>query len=485
MIDVDDLRVGMYIHLDLGWMSHPFPLSSFKIASAQQLATLRSLGLTRVRWSPQQSDPAADHHEVRGPAPAGHDDVPAATPAPVCAIAGGRARADTAVEPGASRTAAPVAHADPARSAPGSAATDPAPAAPDRDTGRTSLIGALDGPGPSTASRSASGRRRALAAQRVALRVAERQFSEASKACRQVNELALVRPQEARAQAEALAGAIADKMAGEQELCIRLLTEAAGDKISMHAINVALISLLMGRAFGFTQAEMIDLGSGALLHDMGKLEMPLRARHPDDTFTPLEQREYEQHVAHGLALARRMGLSPGATLIVAQHHEHADGSGFPLRLNTDRMTPASRIVGLVNRYDNLCNPYFLAKGLTPHEALSQLFAQGKSKYDTSILGGFIRMMGVYPPGSAVQLTDDRYALVVTVNSTRPLKPCVLVHDPAVPREDALIVDLEHAPDLGIRRSLRPTQLPPPALDYLAPRQRVAYYFEPAGVAEPA
>jgi hypothetical protein len=184
-------------------------------------------------------------------------------------------------------------------------------------------------------------------------------------------------------------------------------------------------------------------------------------------------------------MARRMGLSPGATLIVAQHHEHADGSGFPLRLNTDRMTPGSRIVGLVDRYDNLCNPYFLAKGLTPHEALSQLFAQGKSQYDTSILGGFIRMMGVYPPGSAVQLTDDRYALVVTVNSTRPLKPCVLVFDPSVPREEALTLDLEHADGLGIRRSLRPTQLPPPVLEYLAPRQRVAYFFEPAGAAEPA
>jgi HD-GYP domain-containing protein (c-di-GMP phosphodiesterase class II) len=230
---------------------------------------------------------------------------------------------------------------------------------------------------------------------------------------------------------------------------------------------------------------MVDLGTGALLHDMGKLEMPLRVRHPDDTFTPVERREYEEHVGHGLALARRMGLSPGATLIVAQHHEHADGTGFPLRLNTDRMTPASRIVGLVNCYDNLCNPYFLARGLTPHEALSQLFAQGKSKYDTSILGGFIRMMGVYPPGSAVQLTDDRHALVVSVNSTRPLKPCVIVHDPAVPRDEALIVDLEQVTDLGIRRSLRPTQLPPAALEYLAPRQRVAYFFEPAGAAEAA
>jgi len=459
LIDVDALRPGMYIHLDLGWMSHPFPLSSFKIASPQQVSTIRSLGLKQVRWSPQESDVA---------------DEPAAIDArPSCAAALDDARPSARC---ATPSAADAADGD-----------DRAAAAerPARDDARVSLNGALDGPSSSSATRSATVRRRALAAQREALRVAERQFTEASKACRQLTDLVLVRPQEARTQAEALTRAIADKMAGEQELCIRLLTEAVGDKASLHAVNVTLISLLMGRAFGFTETEMIDLGTGALLHDMGKLEMPLRVRHADDSFTPVEQREYEEHVGHGLALARRMGLSPGATLIVAQHHEHADGSGFPLRLNTDRMTPAARIVGLVNRYDNLCNPYFLARGLTPHEALSQLFAQGKSKYDTSILGGFIRMMGVYPPGSAVQLTDDRHALVVSVNSTRPLKPCVLVHDPAVPRDEALVLDLEQASDLGIRRSLRPTQLPPAALEYLAPRQRVAYFFEPAGAAEPA
>jgi HD-GYP domain-containing protein (c-di-GMP phosphodiesterase class II) len=216
-----------------------------------------------------------------------------------------------------------------------------------------------------------------------------------------------------------------------------------------------------------------------MLHDIGKSEMPLRVRHRDETFTPVEQRDYEEHVAHGLAMARRMTLSAGATLVIAQHHEHADGSGFPLKLNTDRMTVAARIVALVDRYDNLCNPYFAVKALTPHESLSLLFAQGKTKFDTSILGAFIRMMGVYPPGSTVQLTDDRYAMVVSVNSSRPLKPNVIVHDPKVPREEALTVDLETADGLGIRRSIKPMQLPPAAIDYLSPRERIAYFFEPA------
>jgi hypothetical protein len=78
------------------------------------------------------------------------------------------------------------------------------------------------------------------------------------------------------------------------------------------------------------------------------------------------------------------------------------------------------------------------------------------------------------------LTDDRYALVVAVNSSRPLKPRVMVHDPKVPREEALVLNLEEQPDLGIRRSIKAQQLPRAAMDYLSPRTRIAYFFEPVG-----
>jgi len=88
-------------------------------------------------------------------------------------------------------------------------------------------------------------------------------------------------------------------------------------------------------------------------------------------------------------------------------------------------------------------------------------------------------MGVYPPGSVVELTDGRLALVASVNSSRPLKPRIVIFEPRVPREEALVEDLEQSPDLGIRRSLKPLQLPKAAFDYLSPRQRICYFFERA------
>ena len=410
LIEVSQLKLGMFIHLDLGWMSHPFPLSSFKLVTEDQLLILRRLGLSQLRWSPGKSDLQAD-----------------ATPID---------------------------------------ATHPSAAAAAASTEKSAEGLAVEA------------HRNALATQRAALQLCERQYGEAAQAFNEVMDLVPRDPRHAKDQSLALTAALLDKMLIEGELNIRLLNEGAGDRSAAHALNVSIISLLLARAFGMNRDELMDLGVGALLHDIGKSQVLAHLRHRDDAFSTAETAAYQQHVAKGVALGQGMGLTSGPLLIIAQHHENADGSGFPQRINMDRMSAGARIVALVNRFDGLCNPQLAAKAMTPHEALSLMFAQGRNRFDATMLNGFIRMMGVYPPGSTVQLTDDRFALVVAVNSSRPLKPRVMVHEPHIPREEALVVNLEFQPALGIRRSLKPQQLPRASLDYLSPRTRMAYFFEP-------
>lgn len=429
-IAVEDLRVGMYIHLDGGWLSHPFPLSSFRIGSAEQIATIRGLGLARVRWAPEKSDPP-----------------PAADPAAAAPAAGQAVAAnDAGVAPGAG----------------------PEPG------GNVAAERAAE---RAAAERAAAERRAALTAQREAQQRVEQQFGEAAQAWREAHDAVSARPQDAGRTTEALTRAMLDKMLAADDIGIRLVA-GQGDRTAAHALNVTVISLLMGRTLGLAPEEMLDLGVGALMHDVGKLEVAERFRHAEDRFSQAELNAYRDHVAKGVLHGRRMMLAPGALDVIGQHHEHADGSGFPQKLGGDRMSTAARIVAIVNRFDNLCNPQTRTLALTPHEAVSMLFAQGRARYDAAVLNTFIRMMGVYPAGSLVQLTDDRYAMVIGVNSSRPLKPRVLVHDARVPRNEALIVDLETTPDLGIRRSLAAAKLPPATLEYLDPRPRVAYYFEP-------
>lgn len=401
-IAVECLQVGMFIHLDRVWLSHPFALSSFRLSSPDQIAVIRGLGLGHVRWSPEKSDPP------------GAEGAPAVTEAAVL----------------------------------------------------------------SPAERMAQRHRERLAAQRETQQQCERQFGEASQAWHEAYDVAATRPLESGEKAFGLARAMLNKLLLSNDVGIRLVAASSGDRAAAHALNVTVVALLLGRMLGLSGEDLLDLGTGSLMHDVGKCELPERVRHLESGATAAQINAYRDHVAQGLDLGRAMGLARGAVAIIAQHHEHSDGTGFPQHLAGERIGLASRIAALANRYDNLCNPPTCAPSLTPHEAVAMLFAQGRSLYDTTVLNGFIRMMGVYPAGSLVQLTDDRFAMVVGVNSMRPLRPRVLVHDPKIPCNEALLLDLEEAPDVGIRRSISAAKLPRPALDYLDPRPRVHYYFEP-------
>ena len=327
-------------------------------------------------------------------------------------------------------------------------------------------------------------RQEILNRQKASLKICERQFNDASRAYRQVSDIFHSQPELARQASEKMVSGVIDKLLGEEESSIRLLSEQIGERTSLHAVNVTVIALLLARAMSLSLDEMQMIGLGALLHDIGKLDLPNRLRWRDDHFSPAELLIHQEHVSNSVAAGRKLGLSAGALLVIAQHHELADGSGYPQRLRSDKIALPSRIVGLVNHYDNLCNPNNPSAGITPHEALALMFAQQKSRFDGTVMSAFIRMMGVYPPGSVVQLTDERYALVVSVNSNRPLKPQVVIHQPEIPRDEALVVDLEITPELGIRRSLKPLQLPRATIDYLSPRERICYFFERAQDGDP-
>lgn len=400
-ITIDELRIGQYVYIDLGWMSHPFPLNNFKIQSQEQIATIRTLGLKRIRYSPEKSD--LEHASTEKCEPA------------------------------------------------------PAPASPEEIERQK--------------------RKALLSAQNANLKACENQYSQASKRYKQLLEQAKIQPDKSLAQSRALVGSMTKQLQGREECSIRLLSEQIGDRASLHSINILVLSLLLGKACGLEKADLQALGFGALLHDMGKQELPNRLRWFDEQFSTAEKNLYQEHVSHGIVLGKKMELSNAALLCIAQHHEAANGTGYPLRLTGEQISPLARIVAVTNQYDGLCNPANPAMALTPHEALSTLFTKMKNRFDAKTMSVFIRMMGVYPPGSVVQLTDDRYAIVVSVNSSRPLKPCLIIHDTQIPREEALIVDLEQHENLGVRRSIKPIQLPHQVLNYLSPRKHVCYFFE--------
>ena len=401
LIDISQLRKGMFVQLDLGWMSHPFAVGSFKVSTDEQIQTLRGLGLSEVRYIPEKSDPAFG-------------------------------------DPGAD---------------------DGVAAAPQQDN-------------PMARERSEQ-----LEAQHYSLALCEQEFADAVQCYHLLRLQVQSAPVSAFQEGIALVARWVRALRGASESVIRVLEHPPGASEALHPVNSVALALLLGHALGMDAAELTDLGLAALLHDMGKMELPQRLRYIDRGFASDEVHAYQSYVAHSLAFAERMGVPPRALQGIAQHQELLDGSGFPLGLAGDKISQQGKVLALLNRFELLCNPGPDTSALTPHEALSVIFAQMREQFDPAVLGAFIRMMGVYPPGSVVQLANDRFAMVVSVNSLRPLRPAVLVFDARVPREQALVLDLERMPDLGIRRSLKPALLPPAAQAYLAPPPRICYFFE--------
>lgn len=415
-IDVSQLRVGLYIHLDLGWMDHPFTFSSFRIKDESQIATIRRLGLKRLRYDPLRSL---------------SEPLPATAPVPQQAAA---------AAPGPDATAAAIV---------------PPPAATQLDPAVERLVQLVQ-----------------------AVDECEKKFVHASRTMREAERILRAQPAKATSAAQALVDDIVGSVLSEGEVVIHALNgKRSGDEHYLHPLNVAVLALMLAKTLDMSEADARLLGMAALFHDAGKEEVPKKILMKTDPLTRAELAYLQQHCEFGARLARDSGLGDRVAEIIYQHHEFVDGSGYPRRLTGERMDPLARLLVVVNVYDNLCNPYHPLDARTPYEALAYMFAQQRSKFDATILNMLIKSLGVYPPGSLVLLSDGSYGVVVSVNPARPLRPFVMTYDSGPDDEPPHILDLSECPTLSISECLRRSQLPDKVLEGLNPRRRICYFLD--------
>jgi HD-GYP domain-containing protein (c-di-GMP phosphodiesterase class II) len=212
------------------------------------------------------------------------------------------------------------------------------------------------------------------------------------------------------------------------------------------------------------------------MHDIGRKELPDKILKKPEALTQAERNFYEMHCQYGVDMGQRLRLAPAALAIIREHHELFDGMGYPAKLKGESINLLSRIVSIANYYDELCNPPALIDAQTPHEALSLMFAKLRSRFDPKLLQVFIRCLGVYPPGTIVQLSNGAIGMVATVNTARPMKPTVMVYDADVPKNEAILLDMDRETEFNIAKAIRPAQVPREVYNYLSPRKRVSYYF---------
>ncbi|MCL6454573.1 MAG: HD-GYP domain-containing protein [Alicyclobacillus sp.] len=214
-----------------------------------------------------------------------------------------------------------------------------------------------------------------------------------------------------------------------------------------HSVNVTLFALAVALGLGLTESQMVDLGIGMLLHDIGKLKIPEPILKKPGKLTPEEYSLMKLHTSYGYEVLRQSpDLSATSALVSLQHHERMDGSGYPRGLAGDEIHLFGRIAGVVDVYEALTANRVYRPAHLPHEAVEVLFGGGGTQFDVNVVDAFLRTVAIYPVGMTLVLSGGYRAVVVRSPRMRTQRPVVRVIEdaaghPVTPWEVDLSQDL--------------------------------------------
>ncbi len=194
-----------------------------------------------------------------------------------------------------------------------------------------------------------------------------------------------------------------------------------------HCVNVCILSLALGRHMGFTEGELNELGTGAILHDIGKMLVPENILKKPGRLTEDELGLMQRHTAlGGEILSKTSDISDSARSVPLHHHEKFDGSGYLDRLRGAGIHIYARIAAVADVYDAMTSDRVYQKGMHPEVALRRMYQLRGVSFEPEIVERLIKCLGIYPIGTFVQLNTGEMAVVSMPNHTDPLKPKVLV-----------------------------------------------------------
>lgn len=225
-------------------------------------------------------------------------------------------------------------------------------------------------------------------------------------------------------------GMIASILRNRDAMTSLATLKEVSEDIYQHCVRVSILSLVFANQLGVSRQDLKAVGMGAIMHDFGKIEVPEDIR---AAAKPLTQEEYLQFKKHPLLGAKmlnnRQGIGKRALMVMLQHHERADGSGYPLGLEDDEILELSKVVAIADTYDKLTIREMQDTKITPYEAMQWIRDWGGRQFSSEMVDAFEQALGLYPVGSFVRLSDNSLGVVLSVHHNAALMPKVwLVFD---------------------------------------------------------
>ncbi len=184
-----------------------------------------------------------------------------------------------------------------------------------------------------------------------------------------------------------------------------------------HSLNVSVLAISAGRTLGLSDEDLKILGLGTMFHDLGKTKIPSSILNKPGKLTEEEFSIMRGHAVMSgrIILEQKLPISETVFQIAKHHHERSDGSGYPDRLKGGEIPYLVTVCGLSDVYDALTSDRVYHKGRSPHDALKFIYSLRGTHFEAQWVDRFVQSVGIYPPGTVVQLNSDQVAVVMDIN----------------------------------------------------------------------
>lgn len=220
------------------------------------------------------------------------------------------------------------------------------------------------------------------------------------------------------------------------------------DYTAEHCINVSLLAIALGHHMGLEQWELENLGICGLLHDIGKMNVADEILNKPGPLTAEEFAEMAKHPLYGKKLLmERSDIYLGAVDVAYNHHERLDGKGYPRGLDASKISLFTRIVTIVDAYDAMTSNRCYKKGMSSLEALKIINKHKGTQFDQEAAQKFIVMIGIYPPGYLMEMTNGEVGIILSHDENYQLRPkVIMILDKNKEPQPETIINLAHDPE---------------------------------------
>lgn len=235
-----------------------------------------------------------------------------------------------------------------------------------------------------------------------------------------------------------LANSIVNEIQSSDSLIVEQVSLSSYDSYTyVHSVNVDVLSVIIGIGMGLKNSELELLSQGALMHDIGKCDVPVEILNKPAKLTKEEYEEMKNHPLYGLKRLRDRvdtGAEDVAAVVknaVYSHHENWDGSGYPRGLQGEGIHKFARIIHVADVYDALTAKRAYKDAMNPADAIEYIMANSGTMFDIDVINTFLKYVAPYPLGCKVLMSNGLQGIVMENDEKNLSRPKVKLQNGAV------------------------------------------------------